>query len=1123
VERWLKEIGLGERIEVFRKQKITLDEIRDLTDEDLRELGLTIGERARFRRALLALNLSDHTQSPTQILRPIFRATRAERRPMTVMFVDLVNSSAIAEQLDAEDLLELIREYREVCGNVIMRYGGHISRFLGDGILAYFCYPVANENDPERSVRAALEITRLIGTTSAPMDGMLSVRIGIATGQVIVSDLFAGGGADRRSVIGTTPNLAARLQSFAPPGGIIIADDTHIRVASLFRFNDLGTRVVRGFGEPHHTWQVIGELTQRFDARPDRHTMRLTPFFGRDAEIAALSRHWRCAQDGDGSAVLIVGDAGIGKSRLVEHFVSLHLNDDVHMVRLAASALDRDSPLHPVITYLRAAIHLNDDDTLGDQLEKVRSLLGEDTAAHAAVAPLLAELLGITCDNIQAQTAPPRVLRERLLRALAGQILLGDPRRQTCIIFEDLHWFDPTSLDLLDRLVRSITGRSTLLLLTSREDEQMQDTRGGISTLRLAPLSADDVADMIQSVMGDGAPVPTELGRTIAQKTDGVPLFVEEVARSLLHLRPSHDFGSLTDESLRAIPASLRETLMARLDRCGPSKQIAQIAAVIGRSVRHDVLAEVVDSTPDELAESLAVLLESGLLVREEAPNGQAYRFGHALICDAAYNSLLRTDRQQTHLSVARALALADPQCISRQPELLALHLTEGGECKESAPYWLDAARRSLARSALTEATRLLRRGMAGLVKMQQDPDALTLRVEFYTLLGPALIALHGPASTEAQELYGEAYSLCEALPESSSRFPIYWGWWRVHRDFAVKKQRAGALLCRAETRGDAELLLQAHHCNWATHYDLGDFKRCCDHINAGLQIYDQGDFLHHCRLYGNHDPKICALGALAQVHWMRGHPLSGLRVEQQCIALSRRLEHLGTRVHAMDTQLLHRSERRDHQTVLRLANDLVDFTTEHGMSDHRAKGLIYRGWAVSMLDDTSSGLRMLQEGLAREREIGTLEDFPIYECLFAEAMARAGQYDHAIAALARARDQFESLGLRFWMPEVLRLLADLILRADAGAANKAAMLLADAAALADSQDVPMLGLRIAVTAAEVAVRLNYPELGMSRLDDALARVGEADECSDLVAAKELRGHLRSRFGPRAARDFKTQ
>ena len=587
MEHWLKEIGLGDRVDVFRKQGITFDEIRDLTEGDLRELGLTIGERARFRRAVLALYLSDNSQLPTQVLRPIFGATPAERRPMTVMFVDLVNSSAMAERLDAEDLLELLRAYREVCGNAIMHYGGHIARFVGDGILAYFCYPVANENDPERSIRAALEIIRMIGMTSATEGDTLGVRIGIATGQVLVSDQFAGGGADRQSVIGTTPNLAARLQSFASPGGIVIADETHTRVASLFQFDDLGLHIVRGFSEPHHAWRVIGEFTRQPGAASNEPAKRLTPFFGRDAEIAILTQHCSRALAGGGNAVLIVGEAGIGKSRLVEHFTLLHLTGDVHVIRLAASALNQDTPLHPVVTHLRAAIG---DDTPREQLERIRSLLGGDTDAL----PLLTELLGITVEDIPPLTAPPRVLRERLLQTLVGQILLPPPGRRTCIIFEDVHWLDPTSLELLHRMVQNIARCSALLLLTSREDESFHDASGQISTLSLAPLSPNDVAGMIQSVLGDDTPVSIELGLTIAQKTDGVPLFVEEVARSLLNPSlPRHRKG-LFEEPLHAIPASLRETLMARLDRCGNSKRIAQIAAVAGRSVRHDVLAKVV-------------------------------------------------------------------------------------------------------------------------------------------------------------------------------------------------------------------------------------------------------------------------------------------------------------------------------------------------------------------------------------------------------------------------------------------------------------------------------------------------------------------------------------------------
>ena len=1113
MEDLLKSIGLDAWVPVFRDQGITAADLADLTEEDLRELGMTIGERKRFRRAVLARDPRTGGDGKVAPVRPVLEATRAERRPMTVLFADLVNSTGIAERLEPEDLLEVIRQYREVCGIAIMHYGGHIARLIGDGVLAYFCYPVANENDPERSVRAALDIVRQVSAVTTPMGSPLAARVGIATGQVIVSDLFAGGGDDRQFVIGSTPNLASRLQALAQPGGIVIADETHDRVAPHFTFDDLGARVIRGFEEPHHAWLVVGVMQPPARAYPRRRTDRLTPFFGREAELAILAEHWQRARQGDGGVVTITGQAGIGKSRLVETFVLLHVDETALVVRLAASALNQDSPLHPVIAFMHATAGLNPDDTADVQLAKIRDILGGDSAAQDKVLPLLAELLGIPGAAPAADAATPQVLRVRLLLALVEHLLMLANNRPLCILFEDLHWLDPTSAELLQLLVERIAGRPILLLLTARDglDIPLAKERGG-TTLPLAPLSADEVAGMVQSLFTQHLSL-ARLGSMFAEKTDGVPLFVEEVARSLLHLSNQTDFESLFEAPLRAIPASLRETLMARLDRSGPAKQVAQIAAVVGRSIRHDVLAEVADIETADLERSLASLADSGLLVSETSAGGQTYTFGHALIRDTAYDSLLREDRQRLHLRVARALQKIDPQWIVRQPELLALHLTEGGEFREAAAHWLNAARRSLTRSALTEATRLLQRGVAALGKAPATPDIHELLVQFYTLLGPALIALKGPASTEAQELYGEAYSLCKKLPESASQFPIYWGWWRVIRDISVKQLRADVLLDRANTRNDPEWLLQAHHCNWATHYDLGDFGRCCEHIGAGLKIYDQGDFRHHGHLYGNHDPKVCALGALAQVHWMQGRPASGLRQEEQAISLAHRLEHLGSRVHSMDTQLLHRCERREHRMVLRLADELVSFTSEHGMSDHRAKGLIFRGWAVAMHDDPAAGMRIAEEGLARQRDIGTLEDFPIYICLLAEAMGRAGQHARAAEQLLDAKAQFEAHGLQFWMPEVLRSLADATLAADRNAIAPAHKWLTDGAELAAAQGVPMLGLRIAVSAARLDMRLEGPDVALRRLETALTRVAEAEDCTDIVEARQLAHELRAKPG----------
>ncbi len=1106
MEEWLTSVGLGARVTAFRDQGITLDQLDDLTDEDLRELGLTIGERKRFRRALQQRQ-PDHQPG-------VIATTRAERRPLTMMFVDVVNSSALGERLEPEDLLEVIRRYREFCGAAIMRYGGLIARMVGDGILAYFCYPVANENDPERAVRAALDIVRGVGSVTTPAGVPLALRIGIATGRVIVSDLFAGGEADRRTIIGSTPNLAARLQALAPPGGVVIAEETEARVRGLFRCEDLGSNEVRGFVQHHRAWLVHDDVADGGHAAASRRPVRLTPFFDRQAEAAVLTERWARAQSGEGNVVLLLGGGGIGKSRLVEHFLNERPN--IRAERIAASAFDEDSPLHPVILLLRQLAQIDPAEQPSEQRRKLADALAasaadsaaDNAAGNADALPLLAELLGIPSE-VQAPPLAPAILRERLLSILHGQFRAMTKSRPLCLVIEDLHWLDPTSRELLDRVIGDIVESRLLLVLTARDGFDAPWIRGrDTMVLQLKSLSPADVDGMVQSLFG-GRTIPVPLARLIARKTDGVPLFIEEVGRSVLLAEAEAGSDSaLFEISEQAIPASLHELLMARLDRSGIAKDVAQIAAVVGRSVRRDLLAAIAAMPPDALHQPLAALVEAGVLYPDTVGGEEGYSFTHALLRDAAYDSLLRDDRQMLHLRVVRALQRRDPALATQQPELLALHLTEAGQAEEAASLWLEAARRSLARSALTEATRMLRRGLAGLERLPASRSLLDLRVALMALLGPALIALRGPGAAETQELYANAYALCNDMAEDPSHFPIYWGWWRLSRDFREKRQRAAALLDRAVAREDAELLLQAHHCNWATGYAAGDFARCCQHIEAGLAIYATGDFRQHARLYGNHDACVCAHGELAQVRWMQGRPVSALESERRALAWADTLDHLGSRLHAMDMRLLHRVYRREFDTVFTLAGELVTLTSELDLQDHRAKGLIFRGWSVAMLGDPAAGLRILEDGFARQQDIGTMEDFSLYLCLRAEVMTAAGQTEQAVEMLLRERQAFAERGFGFWMPELVRVLADVTLAADPAATDEAATILQEAERLAEEQGVPMLGLRIATTAARLTLRTDGTRHAAEQLRLALARVGEDDAGPDLAAARALAGRL---------------
>jgi predicted ATPase/class 3 adenylate cyclase len=1097
LEAWLSSIGLAGRIDAFRDQGITVDQLAELTEDDLRELGLTIGERKRFRRAVAERRAATADDPPARVL-PVLEMTRAERRPLTIMFVDIVNSSRLGERLEPEDLLEVIRGYREFCARAINRYGGHIARLVGDGVLAYFCYPIANENDPERAVRAALDITRHISGVVTPAGEPLGVRIGIATGRVIVSDLFAGG-EDRQSIIGSTPNLAARLQNHAPSNGTVIADETHDRVANLFACDDLGAISIRGFEQPHRVWRVLGEAAVPA-AGYERRPRRLTSFHNRTDEFRMLARQWRHAREGHGNAVMVVGEAGIGKSRLVQQFLTRVVDRHMRVVHLAASAFDEDSPLRPIIAFLRHAARLDPDEPREERLIRLQELLSRDTAL-----PLFAELVGLSLDDPEIRGLAPEALRERLLSALVEQFLLWADETPLCLVVEDLHWLDPTSREFLDRMVNAIDGRRVLLLFTTRLGFDAPWVTERAIRVPLARLPNGAVAAMVHSLFGD-RPLPPQLPEIIARRTEGVPLFIEAVARSLLQL-PS--LPELDDSPVgiaeAAIPASLHESLMARLDRSGPAKDVAQVAAVVGRTVRRDVLADACRLPDPELDQSLAILAEADVIVPGDDDGADTFSFSHAMLRDAAYDSLLRDDRRALHVRVARALERLDPYAVQQQPELIASHLTEAGLAEEAAPYWLEAARNSLARSALTEATRMLRRGLAGLESLPPVRANLNLRLELSALLGPALIGLKGPGSAEAQELYASAFEMCHEVPEEPLHFPIFWGWWRLSRDFQVKRQRAAALLSRASLRDDPGLLLQAHHCNWATHYAAADFGHCCEHLQAGLALYEQGDYRDHARLYGNHDAKVCAHGERAQLDWIQGRPLSALAQEAQSRAWANSLDHLGSHVHAMDMRLLHRAYRRDHAAVLDLASELVTFASDHGLTDHRAKGLIFRGWAVAVAGDPAAGLRTLEEGLDAQRAIGTTEDFPVYLSLHAEALMACGRPEHAIDTLLQPLDEFDRLGFKVFVPEMLRMLGCAMLRADPGHPDAADAMLLQAVAMAEQQQAAMLALRIAVTRARLT-RQDDP----ASLAQAIAGIAENDDGPDLTEARALLEELQA-------------
>jgi class 3 adenylate cyclase/predicted ATPase len=1094
MEEWLRSIGLLDRLTAFREQGITPDQLRDLTEENLRELGLTIGERKRFQRALASGGPDPESAAAA--------GTQAERRPLTVMFVDLVNSTSLGERLDPEDLIEVIRHYRELCGTAISRFGGHIARFLGDGILAYFCYPVANENDPERAVRAALEIVHGIAGVSDGTGGSLQVRIGLATGRVVIGDLFAGGEADKQTILGSCPNLAARLQSLAGPNEIVIAEQTYSRVNTHFVCEPLGQIELRGFDEPQGVWRVLEDVRYGTQPEASRPAPSHGSFYGRDAELDLLRVLWRKAERGDGAAALIVGEAGIGKSRLIDHFRDKHLPPDARVLHFAASAFDQDSPLRPFVDYIYNRAGLNSADSPVDGLAKLEKVLVGGEAEKKTASSVLAGLFQLPVRDPAVGNLTPQQLRQRTISILVEQLLGLARDEPLCISVDDVHWLDPTSGELVQILLDQVGRHRALLILSGRDDAAPNWTGRVHTTIRLGRLSAREVADMMRGLFGNE--FMERLVHQVVRRTDGVPLFVEEVGRVLLQ-HPVEADDSALYEPEEAVPSSLDEILAARLDRAGPARELAQAAAVVGRSVDRSILGAVYGLGESKLDEALTVLVKAGILERSFDTQRETFCFRHALLRDAAYSSLLRERRRELHLRVARILAVLNHDDVDLHPEVLAHHLTEAGQPDKAAPHWLEAARRSLARSALTEAIRMLRRGLDALEKLAEGETTLRARIQLSALLGPALIGLKGPNAPETKELYTAAYELCRRLPEEAAHFPIYWGWWRLA---PASLERAGALLRRAVERDDPELLLQAHHCNWATHFHLGSFKECHAHMNAGLSIYEHGDYTHHARLYGNHDAKVCAHGNLCQLFWMEGRLTTAMRAEAQSLAWANRIDHLGSRVHAMGLTLLHRVYRRDLKEVFERSGELISFTREHGLADHGAAGLIFQGWVRAIEGETAAGLAMLEEGFARQREVCTNEDFPVYLCLLAEVLTKQGKPEVAVARILDELPDFEACQLRIWIPELLRVLGEAMLAADSGAVEEARRRFEQARILAESQDVPMLQLRIARSEARLLQRFGSADRAVTRLDAALARIAEDDGSCDIVEARELWQHL---------------
>jgi class 3 adenylate cyclase len=832
---WLRELGLERYEQAFRENEIAADILPKLTADDLKDIGVAIvGHRRKLLEAIAALAepvLAQHAGPGARAEAPsTAQPSTAERRQLTVMFVDLVGSTALTAALDPEEMGAAIRLYQNAVAGETVRFEGHIAKFMGDGVLAYFGWPQAHEDDAERAVRAGLAVVRTVGGLEAG-GPRLAARIGIATGLVVV---------------GETPNLAARLQALAAPGSVVISPATRRLVGSLFELTDLGPTQIKGFAEPVAAFRVQGEGSAdgRFEAL---HGQRLTPLIGREHELAMLLERWSWAKDGDGQVVMIAGEAGIGKSRLLRALREKLAGEPHIAISHLCSPYHTNSALYPIVAQLERAAGFASHDEAADRLVKLEALLAQGAEQLDEAAPLVGALLGVpTDDRYRALNLSPQRQKQRTFEVLIEQLAGLARERPVLQLYEDLHWADPSTLELLDRVVERARVLPVLVVITHRPQYSPPwSGQAHVAALPLHRLGRRQGAAMALQVTG-GKTLPAEILAQILERTDGVPLFVEELTRTML------ESGLLTDAGDRyeflgplpplAIPANLHDSLMARLDRLAPVKELAQIGAVIGREFSHELIAAVADRPQEQLESWLDQLVASELMFRRGSPPDAIYSFKHALVKDAAYQSLLKSMRQQLHARVAHVFEDRFPAVAETQPELLAYHLTEAGLDARAADAWARAGRAALGRSAMRKAVNSLSRSVSLLQGMPSSPDRQCLELELLGGLGVALTNTLGPASSEAQAAHERADQLSQELGDHKARFRARWNLWRVYNvraEYASAVAVGDALLAEAQADGDAGHEVQARHALWSSRLFSGDLEANSRHVDRALALYE--------------------------------------------------------------------------------------------------------------------------------------------------------------------------------------------------------------------------------------------------------------------------------------------
>jgi predicted ATPase/class 3 adenylate cyclase len=1108
IAEWLASIGLGEYTQRFAENAIDLSVVRDLTEQDLKDLGVLLGHRRKMLRAIAELK-------GAVLIAPQTGATLvprddAGRRQLTVMFCDLVGSSALSARLDPEDLRRVIGAYHTCIVEVIGRYEGIIARYMGDGVLAYFGYPQSHEDDAEQATRAGLALVDAVANLQTDIGAELQVRIGIATGTVVVGDLIGEGAAQEQAVVGETPNIAARLQTLAEPGTVLISASTHRLTGGNFEYRDLGPVTLKGWEESVPAWQVLGTsgVESRFEAQ---HQTRLTPLIGRDEEIDLLLRRWRHAAQGEGCAVVLTGDPGIGKSHIARALQE-RLQAEPHItLRYFCSAHHTISALFPFISQLERAARFERSDSPAQKLAKLEALLAQ-SAADADHVAVLANLLSLPPnDRYRLPELSPQNRKEKTFAALLAQLDGLAARQPVLMIFEDVHWIDPTSRELLTVTLERVPRLRVLLLITARpEFTPPWPGHAHVTTLPLTRLSRRDGAALVERVTA-GKTLPEEVMNQILARTDGVPLFVEELTKTVLEtgLLQERDGHYVLNRPLpsMAIPTTLHASLMARLDRLAPVREVAQIGAVVGREFSYELLNAVAGLPIERLEEALDQLVRSELIFRRGEVPHAVYTFKHTLVRDAAYSGLLKSRRAEVHAVIADAFEQQFPEIVEAQPETLAHHLTEAGLFEKAMGYWLQAGKKAAMRSANLEAIAHSQRGIEALGHLADGAEKDRLELDFQLALGPCLIAIQGPASNKAVATFARARELCELLGEPPEYLQVLF-WLAtvsvVRGELPKALEAVAALLSAAEARGDRPALINAIRGRAMILFFLGRIVEAREAIEHAVEVFSASQEADRmaARAAGQ-DAGVAMQALMSQVLWVLGD-VDGA-VTRMAAALERAdaVHHAHTHAYAWYYASVLHALRGEPAIAQTYAERCLAISEQHGFRQWLGLSRAIRGICAAVLDTSGSRLDEVKAALDEYQRAGYQLGITAQSVLLCPALLQRNESEAALEVIDHGLSIVSHNSERIFEAELYRLKARALLMR--GAPNaEAESLLDQALRTARSQQARSLELRAATDLARLWMNQGKCAEALDVLASIHGRFTEGFDTRDLKEAKAV-------------------